>query len=176
MDKKEQRVSRITNEERDLAKALFKDNDALLFDVRAAIVGTHFGEGIKTLSHEGINLIEKIMLPKYSDTAPIGGQVNLYLNVASDNTFPEEVVMNIKAANTTRDIIQLGVNNMRAIINGDEATPVTPWLDVDHEDEEAVVKLKTSKVALASLEGGLATLKAMAYAEIKDVTEAESSR
>ena len=91
--------SRITEAEKQLLKDTFKNNETLMIAVR------------------------KIFLPEFDANAPIGTQIDLYLNLELDNLSPEQVWIQMKARDLFIKQVETGLNAIDMIANN--PTPTT---------------------------------------------------
>ena len=89
----------ITQEEIQLIKATFKDNEPLMVAIR------------------------KLMYPVIDPNAPIGEQVDLWMNVDIDGMSAEQALINMKARNLFIGHVEGGLNKLKMLANMDEKTP-----------------------------------------------------
>lgn len=90
---------RITEKDKALLKATYAGNDAL------------------------IKLLRKIFLPEIQADAPLGQNIDLWMTIPVDNMSPEQALINLKARNTVIGHIELQLQVLQALANGEELTP-----------------------------------------------------
>lgn len=95
MDKGQQ--MRITQEEIQLLRSVFKDNELL------------------------VRLMRKIFLPELNAAEPIGQTLDLWMTIPVDNLTPEQALINLKARNSLIAHVEQCLNTIKILASSTEA-------------------------------------------------------
>lgn len=90
---------RITEDERRIIAAAFKDNEALL------------------------RLMRKVFLPELDPTAPIGQMIDLWLTVDTKDMTPDMVYVNLQARNKLIQHVDQQLMTLKLIADAEQITP-----------------------------------------------------
>ncbi len=92
------RERRITDEEIEILKGMFKDNDKLL------------------------KVLRKIFLPEITPDAPIGENIDLWMTTPIKDMSPEQVTINVTARNHLIQHVEQSLAQLKVLANTDAKT------------------------------------------------------